>query len=110
MSISYKDLLAQRAELENKIQLARKAELSDAVSKVRNLVAEYELTEDDVFPKNGGKKVKIEGAVSKVAPKFRDPATGATWTGRGKAPLWIMGKDRDQFLIEAAPAAAADAA
>jgi len=34
-----------------------------------------------------------------VAPKYRDPATGKTWTGRGKAPKWIDGKDRSKFLI-----------
>jgi DNA-binding protein H-NS len=40
-----------------------------------------------------------------VAPKYRDPDTGATWTGRGRAPRWIVeaeaqGKSRDEFLIE----------
>jgi DNA-binding protein H-NS len=24
-----------------------------------------------------------------VAPKYRDPATGATWSGRGEAPPWV---------------------
>ena len=38
-------------------------------------------------------------AVKKVAPKYRDPATGKTWTGRGRAPTWLDGKDRAQFLI-----------
>ncbi|WP_457844072.1 H-NS family nucleoid-associated regulatory protein [Staphylococcus aureus] len=33
------------------------------------------------------------------APKYRDPATGATWTGRGKPPNWIVGKDRTPFQI-----------
>ncbi|ALL71302.1 Low-complexity acidic protein (plasmid) [Paraburkholderia caribensis MBA4] len=35
------------------------------------------------------------------APKYRDPATGATWSGRGRAPAWLAGtKDRTAFLIE----------
>jgi DNA-binding protein H-NS len=34
-----------------------------------------------------------------VAPKFRNPLTGDTWTGRGKPPKWIQNLDRDQFLI-----------
>jgi DNA-binding protein H-NS len=37
--------------------------------------------------------------VSKVAAKYRDPATGQTWTGRGKAPKWIEGQDRTPFVI-----------
>jgi DNA-binding protein H-NS len=35
----------------------------------------------------------------KVAPKYRDPATGQTWTGRGKAPKWIQNEDREKFAI-----------
>lgn len=34
-------------------------------------------------------------------PKYRDPKTGSTWSGRGTAPGWISGaKDRSKFLIE----------
>jgi len=37
-----------------------------------------------------------------VPPKYRDPATGATWTGRGLPPAWIASaKDRSKFLIDA---------
>jgi hypothetical protein len=32
--------------------------------------------------------------------KYRDPKTGAEWTGHGRAPAWIKGvKDRTKFLI-----------
>jgi DNA-binding protein H-NS len=34
-----------------------------------------------------------------VAAKYRNPATGETWTGRGKAPKWIEGQDRNKFAI-----------
>ncbi len=92
---TYQSLLKQKAELEAKIAEARKSELAHAVSQARELVAQYGLTPDDVF---GGKKVAASGR-STVAPKYRDPATGATWTGRGKAPRWISGKDRTAFAI-----------
>ena len=98
---SYKELLKQREALEQQISEARRRELSDAVSQVRALVAEYGLTAQDVFPagKAAGKTGRSSTAGSKVAPKYRDPATGQTWTGRGKAPKWIEGRDRGQFLI-----------
>jgi predicted exporter len=40
----------------------------------------------------------------KVAAKYRDPKTGATWSGRGAPARWLseyekQGKKRDQFLI-----------
>lgn len=41
------------------------------------------------------------------APKYRDPKTGATWSGRGRAPAWLAdGKDRTVFLIGAIGGAA----
>ncbi|BFG77793.1 hypothetical protein PTKU46_58260 [Paraburkholderia terrae] len=38
---------------------------------------------------------------------YADPKTGATWSGRGRAPAWLAGaKDRSKFLIDGAGAAA----
>jgi DNA-binding protein H-NS len=41
----------------------------------------------------------------KVAAKYRDPVTGATWSGRGAKAAWIVaamkeGKTLEDFLIE----------
>ncbi|MDH6147252.1 MULTISPECIES: H-NS histone family protein [Paraburkholderia] len=36
-------------------------------------------------------------------PMYQDPKTGATWSGRGRAPAWIASaKDRTKFLIATA--------
>jgi DNA-binding protein H-NS len=35
----------------------------------------------------------------KVAPKYRNPETDDTWTGRGREPGWIKGKNRDDFAL-----------
>jgi len=48
--------------------------------------------------KSGGDKRSV------VAPKYRDSATGTTWTGRGKQPKWLAaaikdGKKLDDFKI-----------
>ena len=93
---SYKELLKQREALEQKINEARRNELSEAVSQVRALVTEFGLTAQDVFPAG---KARSASAGSKVAPKSRNPATGQTWTGRGKAPKWIQNENREQFAI-----------
>ena len=97
---SYKELIEQRKALEAQIEAARKAEIGEAVAKIHQLCADYGLTEKDVFSGargSGEGRSRSKGGV--VAPKYRDPATGATWTGRGKAPLWIAGADREKFLI-----------
>lgn len=93
---SYKELLKQKEALEQQIHEARGRELSEAVARVRSLVAEYEMTAEDVFPP--ARSVR-PGTGAKVAPKYRDPNTGQTWTGRGKAPKWIQNEDREKFAI-----------
>jgi DNA-binding protein H-NS len=51
-----------------------------------------------VYGKNKAKKK------SKVAAKYRDPKSKATWAGRGAQPIWMRdatraGKKPDDFLI-----------
>ncbi len=94
---TYKELLKQREALEHQISEARQRELADAISKTRALVAEYGLTAHDVFPPT---KTRGSTAGSKVAAKYRNPQTGETWTGRGKAPRWIADQNREKFLIK----------
>ncbi|WP_291477688.1 H-NS histone family protein [Acidovorax sp.] len=93
---SYKELLAQREVLEAKIAEARKAESASAIRTARQLVADFGLTFEDVF---SGRRKESKAKGVAVAPKYRDPATGATWTGRGKAPKWIEDQDRSKYLI-----------
>lgn len=91
---SYKELLAQRETLDQQIAAARKAEVAVAVQEIRGLIEAFGLTRDDVFPP--AKQRRLTGS---VAAKYRDPATGLTWTGRGKPPAWIKDQDRSKFEI-----------
>lgn len=91
----YKELLKKREELGAQIAQARKAEIETAIAQARQLVQDYSLTERDVF--GGVRTSSAKG--STVAPKYKDPVSGATWTGRGKPQRWIADKERDQFLI-----------
>lgn len=93
---SYRELLQQREALTAQIEEARRREISDAVAQVKAIVAEYGLNPEDIFTKRRGRSGL---AGTKVPPKYRDPETGKTWTGRGKAPRWLDGKDRDAYLI-----------
>ena len=46
-----------------------------------------------------GRKVRrVTG--DKVAAKFRNPETGKTWSGWGREPIWIKGKNREEFKIQ----------
>ncbi|KZK32397.1 histone [Delftia sp. GW456-R20] len=95
---TYKELLAQRAQLESKIADARKSELATAVASVRELISQYNLTAEDIFPAQRGRRQASQASPS--VARYRDPSTGATWTGRGKPPNWIKDKDRTKYEIQ----------
>lgn len=79
------ELLAQKAALEKQIAEAQREERSQAIAQIRSLMAQYGLTLADI----AGKAAAPAAAGPKVAPKYRDPATGATWSGRGLQPKWL---------------------
>lgn len=87
---SLQDLLAQRAELEKKIMDVQREERAAAITKVRALMSEFGLTAADISGKSPA--VRATGAAKpagKVAVKYRNAATGETWTGRGLQPKWL---------------------
>jgi DNA-binding protein H-NS len=47
------------------------------------------------------KDVKAKRFYPEVRPKYRDPATRRTWSGRGKTPRWLKGKNPDDYRIQA---------
>jgi len=75
---TYKELLAQRAELEKQIEAARKEALSSAIAQVRAIVAEYGLTEEDVFSK---KAPRAAASGTKTVTCTATDVAGNTATG-----------------------------
>jgi DNA-binding protein H-NS len=80
---------------------------SAVIAKIRDLMEKHGLTTADIDAHIGGatKRGRKPGAASaakKAVPmaKYRDPKTGATWTGHGRAPAWIANaKDRSKYLV-----------
>ena len=95
----YRELKAQADELMKRVEEARLAELEAVIQEIRTRVAEYGLTAGQIFGRHGG-AAKATPRKSASAPRYRDPKTGATWSGRGREPAWIKGGRRDRFLIE----------
>jgi DNA-binding protein H-NS len=96
-----KSLFSQREALDKQIAELQKRQRADAIAQALSLINEYGLTAQDLFSSvKGDKKEKVASKV-KVAAKYRDPATGKEWSGRGIPPKWITtsGKDKVDFLI-----------
>ena len=98
-------LLSQQAALNQQISAIRMEERARAIADVRALMAQHGLTVGDVTVAN---LVARRGAAKtpskRVAAKYRDPVTGATWTGRGLKPKWMAdavadGKTPSDFAI-----------
>lgn len=95
-----KELLTQIAALQAQVTEVRKIEVVEAVKKVHALIDEHGLSAHDIFP-SPVKSVKVGKKSAKAAPKYRDPSTGVTWSGRGLEPKWLQGKNRADFVIQA---------
>jgi DNA-binding protein H-NS len=84
---SLQDLLAQKEALDQQIEATKKKERGDAVEKIRTLMSEYGLTPADLAQRSTAKPKA--GTGKKVAAKYRNPATGDSWSGRGLQPKWL---------------------
>ncbi len=111
---TYQELLAQKAaldkqtaELERQLHDARRAERAGVIAHIKQLMVQNGLTPDDLNLKpgaGGSTKGKHPHAGKPVAPKYRDPATGSTWSGRGLQPKWLKaaqaaGKTLDDLKV-----------
>lgn len=96
---TYQEYQEQIAKLQSLAQQARQDEIAEARRNVRELMQQYNLSAADLAEpaKKSGKQSTKQGTAQ---PKYRDPDSGQTWTGRGRAPRWIDKKNKDEFLIK----------
>ncbi len=97
------DLLDRKAALEKEIEVTRRHERAEAISKVKSLMAEYGLSMADLSARAPSKASAGKGG--KVAAKYRNTATGDTWSGRGLQPKWLKaalaaGRKIDEFAVK----------
>ncbi len=102
MTLSLSELIAQREALERRIQEAQRESKSSAIAEIRALMATHGLSAADLTRATPSKASTRAG--EKVQPKFRDPESGATWSGRGLKPRWLTaalqgGKSLQDFAI-----------
>nr|WP_315594953.1 H-NS family nucleoid-associated regulatory protein [uncultured Cupriavidus sp.] len=101
-SPSRSSLLAQLASVNAQLERLRATEVPKVVQEIQKLMQEYDLSIEDIAG-----KLSVEPAARAVPtktkaappPRYRDPKTGQTWSGRGRAPAWI-GKKPERFLVD----------
>lgn len=93
-------------ELRKQLEAERKGERTQVIASVKELIKNHELTASDLgFSGKGAGKRMVGDKRNVVAPKYQDPDSGKTWTGRGKSPSWLSaqlaaGRSKEEFLIQ----------
>lgn len=96
------ELITQKEALEKQIALTRQRDRDAAIEKVRSLMAEYGLSVSDLSARSAKSASKAGGA--KVPAKYRNKATGDSWSGRGLQPKWLKaalttGRTLQEFAV-----------
>jgi DNA-binding protein H-NS len=89
---------AAQAKRQEKMEGAKISLLAEFRDKAAELGLSLQALLASPKPKQERKPRVTKG--EKVAPKYRHPETGDTWTGRGREPGWIKGKNRQDFAIK----------
>jgi DNA-binding protein H-NS len=75
------------------------------LERIRGLMEKHDVSVADIEEHVGKRRGRKPGGAASAKQstseaKYRDPKTGATWSGRGRAPGWIANaNDRTKFLV-----------
>lgn len=96
-------------ELREKLAEQKNTERAQAITSIKELIKTFQLTAADLGLSGKKSLVRKERAMgdkrTRVAPKYQDPVSGKTWTGRGKTPAWLAaqlsaGHSKQEYLIQ----------
>ncbi|MGF6721465.1 DNA-binding protein H-NS [Paraburkholderia sp. GAS41] len=92
---TYKQLTAQLEKLHKEVAVAREKEIEQAIVDIKQKIVEYGITAEEL----GFASKRVGAKKTPLPAKYRNPKTGETWSGRGRSPGWLAGKNRERFLI-----------
>ncbi|NIE62608.1 H-NS histone family protein [Burkholderia sp. Ax-1719] len=103
MNSKVRVLQQQLARLDERIKVAWQLEQKAAVEHIRQVMNFFNLVPNQL-------RVDRRGTYNTrpLRMKYQDPVTGATWTGRGRAPSWIRNRSYNDFLVRQCDGADAD--
>ena len=92
---TYKEIQTQIAALQAQAEESRAAELDKAVREINTMMQDFGITIDDLQEN----KIRVKkGSKNKSKDvQFRDGEN--TWSGRGRMPGWMQGKEKEKFRV-----------
>ncbi len=96
---TYRELLDQIDELMKQAEDQRRKEIASVIAEIRQKMQEYELTMEDLGFTSSTRRTRRRNNPH----KYRNPASGETWSGVGKQPKWFKealaaGKTKEDLL------------
>ncbi|VWC48415.1 regulatory protein [Burkholderia lata] len=88
----FASFMQKKRELEAQIANDRALVRDEILIEVMTAIDEFHFDRDELFPNGKSRKLK---------PRYFDPESGAIWSGRGREPLWLRGKDRKDYELDA---------
>lgn len=95
--LSVEELQKVETEAHNKIVERQRAEKQAVIDQIVKVTKDFGVTVEELVDALGGLKVKRKGVKAKA--KYHNPETGVSWSGRGKEPVWLRGKNREDYRI-----------
>ncbi len=92
-------LQAQLREVNARLAEVKRDEKRAALDAIREQVALYGISEEELLLAAGFRKPRKRRA----AAKYYDPSTGKEWSGFGPRPKWLVGKNLDDYRVDRAP-------
>lgn len=98
---TYLELLELQEQITRKVAEKKQEAIAEGIAKIHEIAKMYSLT---VTIEEEKKTTKSNRMKKSSEPKYRDPATGETWSGKGPAAKWLKayedaGRNRAEFLI-----------
>ncbi len=99
---------AKVSALRNELHQQKQTERLQAITLIKERIKLFQLSAADLgFSEKkvvASKKLARTSKGTIVAPKYSNPVTGKTWSGRGRTPNWLVkylsdGKSKNDFLI-----------
>ncbi|WP_397411189.1 H-NS family nucleoid-associated regulatory protein [Polaromonas sp.] len=96
-------------ELREKLAAQKNNERAQAIASAKELIKTFQLSATELGLSGKKSPIRKNRPISdkrmSVAPKYQDPASGKTWTGRGKTPAWLAaqlaaGHSKHEYLIK----------
>ena len=103
----YDRIMQQINDLRARADELRHQQRSQALRHILDVMRQHDITIEEIQSgKIGRSHAKRTTSATKAPAKYADPVSGATWTGRGRKPAWVVqalnsGKTLDDLRIAA---------